>query len=313
MNSKTLPRDRVWLVASLATAMALGPTPAAGQEAEDPAGGDDPKQVCLQSFDRGQTRRTEGRLLAARQDLAVCAQSRCPDFVRPKCIAWMQELDAAIPSVVVSAKAPSGQDTTAVRVLLDGKVVAETLDGKPIQLDPGPHQLVLEHGGVAPVEMGLLAKQGEQNRIIEVSFATPSASSEKPATSATEPEAPKAPGGEGQDQGGISPLVWVGLGLGVAGLGVGAVTGGLAMASYGDLEERCPDGKCVRADTEEDYDATGALADVSTVAFIAGGVLTAAGVIGLVISLAGSEEEEGAAWTLQPTFGPGFAGLVGSF
>lgn len=70
---------------------------------------------------------------------------------------------------------------------------------------------------------------------------------------------------------------YVALGVGAAGLAVGAIFGGLALGKKGDLDDACPAGTCApgQQGTIDDGKTFGV---VSTVGFIVGGVAVAAGV-----------------------------------
>jgi hypothetical protein len=68
-----------------------------------------------------------------------------------------------------------------VRVLVDGTVRAERLDGSAIDLDPGPHRLRLEPARGAVVEQDVLARIGEKNRAIDAVVGAPSAAPTTPA------------------------------------------------------------------------------------------------------------------------------------
>ena len=70
---------------------------------------------------------------------------------------------------------------------------------------------------------------------------------------------------------------YVALGVGAAGLAVGAIFGGMALGKKGDLDDACPGGTCApgQQGTIDDGRAFGV---VSTVGFIVGGVAVAAGV-----------------------------------
>ncbi len=293
------------LVMTLATALALAPTTVYGGDADDPEV-DQSKQACATAFEQGQTLRDETKLLAAKEQLAICAEASCPGFVSSKCVTWLEEVTAQIPSVVISATGADGSDTSAVEVRLDGELVAETLDGKPLEIDPGQHVFTFEHGGLPPVELSVLAKQGEKNRMVEVSFAQGDGTT---ADGAAEDGAP----------GWAMPVMFAGFGLAVVGLGVGAITGGMAASKSADLEESCPNDQCPRSATEDDLDSALTLADVSTVGFIVGGVGAAVGVVGLVLALGGTETEGGereggdTALRVEPLVGPGFLGLRGRF
>ena len=308
-----MTRASSWMLAPLALALFSLPAPAWAQSASDGEG-----DVCINSFERSQSLREDGMLLEARDALRTCSDAACPDFARTRCISWLDEVETAIPTVVVSAKGPDGGDVLAVRVTVDGKVAAESLDGKPIDLDPGAHTLLLEYQGHPSEELQILAKMGERNRVVEVTFAAPAAPPPPvapPVAPPPDPEPtptapPPAPPDEA-DSAGPSPIFWVALGLGGAGLVVGAVTGGIAMSQGSDLQDRCPDNQCLRSDAEDDLNSANSIATVSTISFIAGGVLTAVGVVGLVVTMGGDEEE--AAVRIEPVVGPGALGLRGSF
>jgi hypothetical protein len=60
-----------------------------------------------------------------------------------------------------------------VRVLVDGQLATSHLDGKPIQLNPGTHNLRFETPGQDPIEESLLVVEGEKNRMVPVMFGHP--------------------------------------------------------------------------------------------------------------------------------------------
>jgi hypothetical protein len=93
-------------------------------------------------------------------------------------VARLVELDAALPTVVFSARA-DGHDVTDARVLLDGEAVASALDGHAVALDPGNHVVRFERTGGGVSEVRLVAREGEKNRSVSATFmgATPA---EKP-------------------------------------------------------------------------------------------------------------------------------------
>jgi hypothetical protein len=89
--------------------------------------------------------------------------------------------------------------------------------------------------------------------------------------------------------------------VGGVGVGVGAVTGGLAAGKASDVKEGCVDGHCLREDAGE-LDSARALATTSTIAFIAGGVgLATAGVLFVV--------RPGGSSSVTATAGPGWIGV----
>src|SRR5262245_15626009 len=108
------------------------------------AANQDSKQDCLDSYVQAQVRQKEGALRAAREALLVCSQPACPAPIPADCGRWLTEVDARLPSVVIAARGPDGNDRTDVTVSLDGKPLVDKLDGKALAVDPGAHVLRYE-------------------------------------------------------------------------------------------------------------------------------------------------------------------------
>lgn len=270
--------SRLRALRSLACALA-GLTVTAHARAE-PAG-----DSCVEQFEAVQTQRDAGALLAARSHAARCADAACPQAIRDKCVGWIDELDGSIPSIVVVAKGPTGADTADVRVLAAGKVLAPRLDGRPIELDPGPHTLRFEHAGAAPVEETLVLHAGHKRRIVSIELrggAAPQQGGGRAVGSAPGKARPGAPATAGAAPSGgstLSPWFWVGMGTAGAGLVVGAVAGGVAIGARSDLDAQCATSGC----TADDIAAAEVPAHVSTVGFALGGAGVALGVVALVL------------------------------
>ncbi len=133
----------------------------------------DEQRTCVAASEKAQQLRNAGKLSEAREQLTICGRAECPKLVQQDCTEWMRELLGSLPSVVPGAKDKNGRDLVDVRVSVDGKVMTETLDGKPIALDPGVHRFRFETKNAPPVDEQIVVKQGEKNRIINVTFATP--------------------------------------------------------------------------------------------------------------------------------------------
>jgi len=80
------------------------------------------------------------------------------------------------------------------------------------------------------------------------------------------------------------------LGVGVVGVGVGVVTGLMALGKSSDLNDACPENPCPTENQSLKDDAE-TFSTVSTISFIAGGVLVAAGITLLVIQPGGGSDE----------------------
>ncbi len=122
------------------------------------------KEACLSAADEGQSLRDDAKHMLAREQFLACAREVCPRIVRDQCTEWLRQLDEATPTVVFGAKDDCGNDVTSARVTSDGKLVTDHLDGKPVALDPGPHDIVFEREGAAPVTVHVVLRTGEKNR-----------------------------------------------------------------------------------------------------------------------------------------------------
>ncbi|MCW5833915.1 MAG: hypothetical protein KIS78_16055, partial [Labilithrix sp.] len=68
-----------------------------------------------------------------------------------------------------------GKDATDAKALLDGEPLAGGLDGRAIPVDPGPHVARFERPGSGAVEVKLVAREGEKNRLVTGTFGVPRA------------------------------------------------------------------------------------------------------------------------------------------
>jgi hypothetical protein len=137
-----------------------------------------PKVECVSQLDRAQSLQTARKMRDARTSYLACSAPSCPELVREDCSRSLVALDAALPTVVFSARA-DGHDVSDARVLLDGEAVSSALDGHAVALDPGSHVVRFERTGGGVSEVRLVAREGEKNRPVSASFvsATPA---EKP-------------------------------------------------------------------------------------------------------------------------------------
>ena len=129
-------------------------------------------EVCINSSEEGQRVRDEHAYLRARRLFVECAAARCPQVVRDDCTRWLDELQRMQPSVVVVGRDEAGEDVRDVRVTIDGETIAHTLDGRAIPLDPGEHEIVLEHGAERQSRR-VLVISGERERRIEARWQAP--------------------------------------------------------------------------------------------------------------------------------------------
>ncbi len=113
-----------------------------------------------------------------------------------------------------------------------------------------------------------------------------------------------------------SPLLYIGFGLGGAGLLAGAITGVLSLTKASDIKDRCAESICPRS-AEEDIDTATTLANAANVSFGVGALGVGLGVLGIVLSDDGESgqpaEGSDARLTVEPLLGPGWVGLSGRF
>jgi hypothetical protein len=143
------------------------------------------REACFSSAESAQQLRTQDKLRAARNALLVCAQDGCPPTVQKDCVKWLNEVKDALPTIVVSAHDTNGGDLSDVSVSVDGARVAQRLDGRPIEVDPGSHTLRIEREGSIPVDKSIVVAAGQRLREISVEIDT--------GAPAPPPEQPGAP------------------------------------------------------------------------------------------------------------------------
>lgn len=143
------------------------------------------RETCFSSAETAQKLRAQGHLRDAHDRLLTCAQKECPAAVQSDCTTWLAQVEADLPSIVVQAHDTQGNDLPDVQVLVDGTRVADRLDGRPIELDPGPHALRLERSGSQPLDRSIVLVEGQKERQVEATLeplavAAPAASTGSP-------------------------------------------------------------------------------------------------------------------------------------
>jgi hypothetical protein len=243
----------------------------------------DDKAGCLDASAKGQRLRASHQLVEAREQLRACAAAQCPAVVQSDCARWLDEVEAALPTVVVSAKSGAGVDLFDVQVSVDGKPVASKLDGQAVAMNAGPHTFHFVGADGTSLEQQVMIKEGTKNQpVVAVLGAAPALPAPAPGVG-TVPEAETA-----GSSGPWKTVGWVVGGVGVAGLGVGAVFGLVAISDKNAahcLENLCDPGKA------SDIKSAALISDVG---WISGGVLLAAGAA-LVLLAPGGGGHQGAA------------------
>lgn len=184
-------------------------------------------------------------------------------------------------------------------------VVAETELGVSVAVDPGPLAVVVTAPGRVDMRYPLTLHDGETKEVLVV------AGEPVPSSDANGPAGAPAGGVAASSSSTVRTLGFVVGGVGVAGLALGAISGILAMGKASTVRSHCNTTTYVC--DPEGLDAARAgdvLAPLSTVGFIAGGVLLTTG---LVLVLTVGKKKEGVSFV--PVVGPTFAqaAFVGRF
>jgi hypothetical protein len=265
------------------------------------ARGDD--AACINAVEQALTLRTAGKLRDALKTLAACSDPACPEEVRVECTQRIAATDAAMPTLIFSAKDGAGNDLLAVTVTMNGAPLTTTLDGRPVPIDPGEHAFRFETVGQPPVDKTLVVREGEKNRIESVVLGAMA-----PPPPATATAAPVS----------VEPSSWnnrktlavVAGGVGVVGVGLGIVWSAYASSAQSQERSNCSASGCPnRPQSVEDYNTAQRNATAATVSFIAGAALVAAGVVLWVTAPANAATANTTAWHVAPEVLPSGGGL----
>lgn len=236
-----------------------------------------------------------------------------------------EELLPRIPRLTVVVK---GTAPTEVEVSIDGTSLPVALIGTEQLQDPGVHKVQGTRGPEVVTE-SITVREGDranvtlQFKLVSAAVvqsgsnvpppvtpvATQPAQPLQPAASTPAPEPPAAPPSNDSASSNSQRLLgWIGIGAGSAGVVIGGVTGLLAMSKHSSLQDSgdCTGGSCTPA-KKSDIDSMNTLRTVSTIGFVAGGVLAATGVT-LLLTAPKQEGPRVGLW-LTPTG----ASLTGGF
>jgi serine/threonine-protein kinase len=201
-----------------------------------------------------------------------------------------------MPTVVFEVKDATGSDLSAVKVSMDGQPLAERLEGTAISIDPGVHSFTFETAGEPKVEKQFVIREGEKGRRERITFGGTETATKTPAaplatppqatttapqvtttqTTTSQPASDSPPSGERPGLGPQKIAAIVAAGVGVVGVGIGTVFGLQAMSKRSDASNACP-GQCADQNGIDLWKSAKTAGNVSTVAFIVGGVGLAAG------------------------------------
>lgn len=221
---------------------------------------------------------------------------------RDSAVAEREELAATKLALVTITVANAGADT---RVALSGRDVEPDGWGKPIPVLPGPIDVTLTTPPAPPQAQQVTLRVGEKRTV---------ALDAAPKVVAPPPPPPEA---SSSSRAVLRPVSYLAGGIGVAGFGVFAVAGGLATATYSDLESKCGapganDRRACPNDSQGQIDEGKMQKDIANAGLVVGAVGLAAGVTLFVLSMDRGPKKDQAAQVL-PVVAPGYVGVQGAF
>ncbi len=290
-----------WVGGLAAFLMVLAPTRAAFSQPADVA-----TQSCVEAYEAGQQSRNVGDLLKARDDFRRCASAACPSLIQNDCTTWLAQVSEAVPSVVFDAKVDF-ESVFDVIVSADGARVANQLDGKPVELNPGLHTFVFERAGQPPIEKKLIVARHEVGLVVSASWksmppaaATASATGVSPGgLLSTAGREAAAPAKEGPSTGRL--VGWAVLGLGSAGVVVGSVFGMMMFGARDSAIAECPNNICRPGGLDEIRRARDD-ATISTIAFSLGAGASVVGAYLLSRPEPAKSQSAARSFAVGPTF-----------
>lgn len=226
-----------------------------------------------------------GRLVEAR-DVALQvaklpvapAESANAQAAREEADALATSLKARIPSLVPKL---ADADPAGVKVLVDEAEIPSAALGQPRRVDPGTHvvRVLKDDKELARVEVKLA--EGETREVV---LTVPKGTTETSKPPAVPTPAPPPPAGPAVPEPARIPT-WgfVGLGVGVAGVVVGGVAGVVAWSRLGKAKDQCASDKSCPPEASSDLDTSRRAGNVSTLAFVVGGVGLAAFGVSLLV------------------------------
>jgi len=196
----------------------------------------------------------------------------------------LEQLRPQIPRLIVRI---DGTDPSEVTLSIDGKPTPSSIIGKPRLINPGSHQV---EARVASLQKSASVDALLGKEVAVVLDLSPAA--HRP-SAGTQPATPDASTSAASTR---RTLGWIGVGTGGVGIALGSVMGGLALSKRASLKSSgCTDTTCP-VKKQSNVDRLNTVRAVSTVGFIAGGVLASAGVV-LLLTAPFSEHEVTAVMT----------------
>jgi hypothetical protein len=182
------------------------------------------KEQCVASYENAQRLRKANDLVGARAELVTCVNTSCPEVARQDCVAWLRDVDALMPSILVTARTATGLDVAGTRVFVDDRPLDAPI-GVAANVNPGDHALRVEAAGFTTYTTRIVVSEREQSRLIHVELAPAPITLVTPPRTTTHAPFP------------IAATIFTG--VAVASLGVGLAIDGVGVSNLDDLKHTC--------------------------------------------------------------------------
>jgi hypothetical protein len=196
---------------------------------------------CVKAHDEAAVLLHQERWLDAREAMSRCTADVCPIAIRSDCEAWLDDVAAALPTLLVVIERDD-DGSRPVRMELGGRSLELPAKIGPIEVLPGPHRLRFVLEGYPPVELHATLAKGEKNHVVNVRFQKP-----RPAAPVTAPEPPPPPPPVRRRPVPLATYLYGGGAL-VAFAASGALLGS-ALVAKASAEDDCAPG-CMRGERE---------------------------------------------------------------
>lgn len=168
--------------------------------------------------------------------------------------------------------------SAATEIKLDGTPLGRALWDGEIPVDPGEHSVVVSAPGYETWRGAVKVGKGEHGRLtVPPLEKTKGVDAPPPPPRTVEtPPPPPPPADDGPPRRWQKPVALGVAGAGLVAVGVGSFFGLRAFSKWSDAEAQCPADRCT-GDGRALADSASSAATISTVSFVAGGVLVAGG------------------------------------
>lgn len=193
-------------------------------------------RICASAHATGQRESRAGRLRSASQLFTQCGSDEsCPEEMRRECTEYLQAVRARAPTIIVAVQDEGQRDVSEARIFADTELIAEVLDGRAIEVDPGKQRLKVVLPSGEELASEVVIREGEKNRMIPMKTAKAVAAERAVVEARAEPPAsPASPDTVEPSRPGPPAAAWIFGGLAVAAAGTGAA---LAVMGHGKSAE----------------------------------------------------------------------------